>query len=108
MEKHPFSDLQPFIPLLMNCTSSFGKDFIYLFSERGEGRGKERERNINVREKHQLAASHMTPSRDLAHNPGMCTDWESNQQLFGSQAGTQSIEPHLPGLKRGGGFYGNK
>ena len=26
----------------------FFKDFIYLFSERGEGREKERERNINV------------------------------------------------------------
>ena len=28
------------------------KDFIYLFLERGEGREKERERNIDVREKH--------------------------------------------------------
>ena len=27
---------------------SFFKDFIYLFLERGEGREKERERNINV------------------------------------------------------------
>ena len=26
----------------------FLKDFIYLFSERGEGREKERERNVNV------------------------------------------------------------
>ena len=26
----------------------FGKDFIYLFLERGEGRGKVRERNIKV------------------------------------------------------------
>ena len=28
-----------------------GKEFIYLFLERREGREKERERNINVREK---------------------------------------------------------
>ena len=28
--------------------SFFWKDFIYLFLERGEGREKERERNINV------------------------------------------------------------
>ena len=28
----------------------------------------------------------------LAHNPGMCPDWELNQQPFGSQAGAQSIE----------------
>ena len=34
------------------------------------------------------------PTGDLAHNPGMCPDWESNQQTFGSQAGTQSTEPH--------------
>ena len=33
----------------------------------GERREKERERNINV----QLPG-------DLAHNPGMCPDWESN------------------------------
>ena len=28
------------------------KDFVYLFLERGEGREKDRERSINVREKH--------------------------------------------------------
>ena len=30
-------------------------------------------------------------------NPGMCPDWELNHQPFGSQAGTQSTEPHQPG-----------
>ena len=35
---------------------------------------------------------------DMAHNPGMCPDWESNQRPFGSQATTQSTEPHQPGL----------
>ena len=35
----------------------FLKDFIYLFLKREERREKERERNINVQEKHQLAAS---------------------------------------------------
>ena len=35
---------------------------------------------------------------DLVHNPGMCPDWELNQQTFGSQAGAQSTEPHQPGL----------
>ena len=49
-------------------------------------------------EKHQcVIASHTPPTRDLACNPGMCPDWESNQQLFGSQASTQSTEPHQPG-----------
>ena len=39
------------------------------------------------------------PCWDLAHSPGMCPDWESNQRRFGSQASTQSTEPHQPGLK---------
>ena len=34
---------------------------------------------------------------DLACKPGMCPDWESNWRLFGSQASTQSTEPHQPG-----------
>ena len=35
-----------------------------------------------------------------ARNPGMCPDWESNQQPFGLQASAQSTEPHQPGLLR--------
>ena len=67
------------------------KYFIYLFLERGKGRGKEGE-------KHQcVVASHMPPTGDLAYNPDMCPDWESNQLPFGLQAGTQSTEPHQPG-----------
>ena len=50
-------------------------------------------------EEHQCAvASHMPPTGDLAHNPGMCLDWELNLQPFGLQASTQSTEPHQPGL----------
>ena len=33
----------------------------------------------------------------LAQNPGMCPDWESNQQPFGLQARAQSAELHQPG-----------
>ena len=70
----------------------FFKDFIYLFLERG--REGEREG-----EKHQcVAASHAPRIGDLAYNPGMCPDWESNQQPFGSQTGTQSTELHQQGL----------
>ena len=36
-------------------------------------------------------------TEDLAHSPGMCPDWELKRQSFGSQAGTQSTEPHQPG-----------
>ena len=52
----------------------FFKDFIYLFLERGEGREKDRERNIDVQEKHQLVDSHMPQTEDLACNQGMCPD----------------------------------
>ena len=79
------------------CISFFKKDFIYLFLQREEGREKERERNIDVREICQLVASRAPPNGDLAHNPGMCPDWESNHQTFGPRAGTQSTEPHQPG-----------
>ena len=50
----------------------------YLFLDRGRRRKKEREKNINVQEKHRLVASHTPPTGDLDHNPGMCPDWELN------------------------------
>ena len=50
-------------------------------------------------EKHQyVVASHTPPTGDLAHNPDMCPDWESNSLSFGSQASSPSTEPHQPGL----------
>ena len=39
----------------------------------------------------------MPPTENLAWNPGMCPDWESNWQPFGSQASIQSTESHQPG-----------
>ena len=60
--------------------------------------GRKRERNITV----WLLFKH-PPTRgvgwggDQAHNPGLCPDWESSRRPFGSQAGTQSSEPHQPG-----------
>ena len=37
-------------------------------------------------EKHQcVVASLVPPTGDPAHDPGMCPDWELNQQPFGSQ-----------------------
>ena len=38
------------------------KDFIYIFLKRGEGRDKERERNVDVKENHWSAASLMRPN----------------------------------------------
>ena len=40
----------------------------------------------------------MPPTQDLACDPGMGPDWESDRQPFGLQAGPQSTEPHQPGL----------
>ena len=46
---------------------------------------------------HPSVASCTPPNGDLAYNPGMCPDWESNWWHFGSQFGTQSTEPYQPG-----------
>ena len=65
-----------------------------LFIFRDRGRKGEREG-----EKHQCVVASQAPHMgDLAHNPALCPDRESNQQPFGSQSGTQSTEPHQPGL----------
>ena len=49
-------------------------------------------------EKHYcVVASSMLPIGGLAHNPGMCPDWELNWPPFGLQAGTQATEPYQPG-----------
>ena len=56
-----------------------------------EGKNKG-ERHLSV------VACHRPPTGDLAFNPGMCPAWESNWQPIGSQASTQSTEPHQPGL----------
>ena len=64
---------------------------IYLFRERGKKGEREGE-------KHQcVVAPHLSLNEDLALNPGMCPDWESNRQPFGSQANAQSTELHQPG-----------
>ena len=83
------------IPQVTNFIISFflkKKDFIYLFLERWM-REKEGE-------KHQcVVASHVSPlGTHLACNPGMYPNWESNWPPFSSKAGTQSTEPHQPGL----------
>ena len=66
--------------------SLFFEDFIYLLLERGK-EGEEK----NIRFLH-------TPSGGLARSPGMSPDWELNSWPFSLQAGTQSTEPHQPGI----------
>ena len=56
------------------------KDFhLFIFRERGLEREREGQ-------KHQcVVASHAAPTGDMACNPGMCPDWESNRRPFGLQ-----------------------
>ena len=56
--------------------------YLFLFRERG----REGEREWTP------------PTGDLARNPGTCPDQELNLWPFDTQAGTQSSEPHQPGL----------
>ena len=67
-----------------NKNTNYFLKVVFIFSER-ERREKEKERNVDVWEPHRLVASYMLPAGGLACNPGMCPDWESNQQPFGFQ-----------------------
>ena len=62
---------------------------LFIFRERGREGEKEGEKYQCV------VASHMASTGDLAHNPGMCPDWESNQRPYGSHTDAQPTEPHL-------------
>ena len=64
--------------------------FNFFFFGEGEGRrGKETS---------MCGCFSCPPNWDLAHNPGVCPDRESNQRPLGSQTCAQSTEPHQPGL----------
>ena len=75
------------------------RDFNILFlifrEWRREGE-REGEKHRRVRE-HWLVASHTCP-RGLNLQPGMCPDWELNQQPFTFWDDARASEPHWPGL----------
>ena len=73
----------------------FFKDFIYLFIFRERGKEREREGETSMCG----YVSHAHPTGDLARNPGMGPDWESNWRPFGWQSRAQSTEPHQPRQK---------
>ena len=50
------------------------KDFIYLFFREREREGAREGETYQC-----VVASHVPPTGDLACNPGMCPDWESNR-----------------------------
>ena len=71
------------------------KDYLFIIIERGRGWEREGETHPCVRDTSIGYLSH-TPNCYLAHNPGMCPDWESNwlAQLVGGSS-------HIP---KGCGF----
>ena len=82
-----------FFKLWLNILNKYLKIF-YLIIFRERGREGEREEETHPC----VVASHAPHTGDLACDPGMCPDWESNQRTSGSQAGTQSTELYQPGL----------
>ena len=59
---------------------------LQLIKERDRERERERERErkrerekTSTCERNRSVASHTPPIGDLAHNPGVCPDWESNR-----------------------------
>ena len=80
--------------VFLSLSVSFFLDCVYLFLERGDGREKERERNIDL-----LPLAH-TKTRGQAGYPGMCPDRESNRGPFTLWDNTGPTKPHLSGLCR--------
>ena len=69
--------------------------FIHLFIFREGKGGRKRGRETSM-----CGCLSHSPTGDLARNPSMCPEWESNQQSFGSQANAQSRGP--PRRKKSG------
>ena len=75
---------------MCTCEQHFKKKRFYLSIFREREREGEREG-----EKHQCVIASCAPlTGDPAPIPGICPDWESNWQPFGSQESTQSTEQH--------------
>ena len=73
----------------------FWRFYLSIFRERG--RETERERNIDVWEKHRWVAFSRAPARNLVGNPGMHPDQESNWWSFSLWGDAQPYEPHQSG-----------
>ena len=92
-------------PLFMEGLASFLFLFLFftliliwgLIWESEEQRKKERERNIDVREKHQLVASYMHLTRDQTCSPSMCLDWMQTHNLLEYRRPLQPTEPLVQG-----------
>ena len=71
----------------------FLKDFIYLFLEKRKGRKRGGETSTWERNINPLSLP-MPPTQDLACNPSIFLDQESNQWPFGLQDNIQPTELH--------------
>ena len=69
----------------------------FIFRERGKE--EERERPIDCERYTNLLPIEYPQLGSPTCNPGMCPDWELNQQPVSSQAGPQSNDPHQLGHK---------
>ena len=88
----PFGNHQNVLHIHDSVYSFFYFYFYFIFREKG----REGERKG---QKHQCVVVSNAPyTGDLACNPGMCPDWESNRRSFCSQANAQSTKPHQAGL----------
>ena len=77
----------------------FLKGFVHIhpFLERGGGREEERERDVDARETHQLAASHMHPNWGQTCSPGMCPGQGLNRRPSALWDDAHPTEPHRSG-----------
>ena len=76
----------------------YGKTEDHMDWEQGREGEREEEKHQCATETHRLVASCMPPVGDLACNPGMCPDQESNLTTFGLQGDTQPTDPQQSGL----------
>ena len=84
-------DIKFVIIFTIFLSSSEGNFSLLLEREKG-GKG---ERDIDVREKHQLGCLLMHAlTRNQTCNPDMCPDWEMNPQPLGPWRTFQPTEPH--------------
>ena len=75
----------------MSFMSSICLKILFIFREWGRKGESGRETSMCV-------CFSCVPYWDLACNPGLCPDWESNQGPFDLQDDIQSAEPHQPRL----------
>ena len=85
LDKHPEVELLNYMGILF-----FKKIYLFIFRERERKGRRKRGRETWMCETYidWFIAPHTFPTEDLAHNPGMCPDWESNQRPVSTEYGS--------------------